>query len=95
MRVQIGCVLATGLWSTPRNTAAAQVSTHTHACCTSLLQVLTTGFWPTYKSIELALPQEMVAGVELFKEFYEVENKHRCARQRVPRAEHVPEKVCS
>jgi hypothetical protein len=40
-------------------------------------QVLTTGFWPTYKSIELALPREMVEGVELFKEFYEAENKHR------------------
>ncbi len=36
------------------------------------LQVLTTGFWPTYKSTELALPQEMVEGVELFKQFYEV-----------------------
>ena len=39
--------------------------------------VLTTGFWPTYKSTELALPREMVEGVETFKEFYESETKHR------------------
>lgn len=39
--------------------------------------VLTTGFWPTYKALDLALPQEMVSGVEHFKEFYEVSNKHR------------------
>ena len=31
----------------------------------------------SYKAIELALPKEMVDGVELFKEFYEAENKHR------------------
>lgn len=39
--------------------------------------VLTTGFWPTYKSTDLALPKEMVEGVEAFKEFYEAETKHR------------------
>lgn len=39
--------------------------------------VLTTGFWPIYKSLELALPKELVDGVKLFKEFYEAENKHR------------------
>lgn len=33
--------------------------------------VLTTGFWPTYKSAELALPKELAQGVEVFKEFYE------------------------
>jgi len=27
--------------------------------------VLTTGFWPTYKFVELALPVEMVQGVEV------------------------------
>jgi cullin 1 len=27
--------------------------------------VLTTGFWPTYKFVELALPAEMVQGVEV------------------------------
>jgi len=39
--------------------------------------VLTTGFWPTYKFVELALPQQMVVGVEVFKEFYETRTKHR------------------
>eukprot|EP00873_Tetraselmis_striata_P023587 jgi/Tetstr1/443851/TSEL_031805.t1 len=39
--------------------------------------VLTTGFWPTYKAMELALPEEMVCGVEQFKEFYEATTKHR------------------
>ena len=39
--------------------------------------VLTTGFWPTYKAVDLALPEEMVAGVEQFKEFYESSTKHR------------------
>lgn len=39
--------------------------------------VLTTGFWPTYKATDLALPQEMVHGVELFKDFYEDKSKHR------------------
>ncbi|KAK9809634.1 hypothetical protein WJX73_009175 [Symbiochloris irregularis] len=39
--------------------------------------VLTTGFWPTYKAVDLALPQEMVTCVEHFKEWYEVSNKHR------------------
>jgi len=39
--------------------------------------VLTTGFWPTYKFVELALPVEMVQGVEVFKKFYETKTKHR------------------
>jgi len=39
--------------------------------------VLTTGFWPTYKAVDLALPEEMVTGVEQFKEFYEATTKHR------------------
>ncbi|KAK9861186.1 hypothetical protein WJX84_011054 [Apatococcus fuscideae] len=39
--------------------------------------VLTTGFWPSYKATDLALPQEMVDGVEQFKEFYEASVKHR------------------
>lgn len=42
------------------------------------VSVLTTGFWPTYKSSDLALPREMVDGVEVFKEFYEADAKHRC-----------------
>lgn len=39
--------------------------------------VLTTGFWPTYKFVEMSLPSEMVAGVESFKEFYETRSQHR------------------
>ncbi|KAG2697365.1 hypothetical protein I3760_07G102200 [Carya illinoinensis] len=39
--------------------------------------VLTTGFWPSYKSCDLSLPQEMVRCVEAFKEFYETKTKHR------------------
>jgi cullin 1 len=39
--------------------------------------VLTTGFWPSYKFVELALPAEMVQGVEVFKKFYETKTKHR------------------
>ncbi|KAK3248376.1 Cullin-1 [Cymbomonas tetramitiformis] len=39
--------------------------------------VLTTGFWPHYKFIELALPEEMANSVEVFKEFYEFITKHR------------------
>lgn len=31
------------------------------------VQVLTTGFWPTYKATELALPEEMAEGVRMFK----------------------------
>ncbi|KAI3501662.1 hypothetical protein L1887_29605 [Cichorium endivia] len=39
--------------------------------------VLTTGFWPSYKSFDLNLPIEMVKCVEVFKEFYETKTKHR------------------
>ena len=39
--------------------------------------VLTTGFWPTYKFMELALPQEMVSCVTTFKDFYEARTMHR------------------
>ncbi|KDP42559.1 hypothetical protein JCGZ_24333 [Jatropha curcas] len=39
--------------------------------------VLTTGFWPSYKSSDLNLPAEMVKGVEIFKEFYDQKSKHR------------------
>lgn len=35
------------------------------------VSVLTTGFWPTYKSFGINLPLEMVRCVELFKVFYE------------------------
>ncbi|KAI8522729.1 hypothetical protein RHMOL_Rhmol13G0019500 [Rhododendron molle] len=39
--------------------------------------VLTTGFWPSYKSSDLSLPAEMVKCVEVFKEFYQTRTKHR------------------
>ncbi|XP_039005744.1 cullin-1-like isoform X1 [Hibiscus syriacus] len=39
--------------------------------------VLTTGFWPSYKSFDLNLPAEMVKCVEVFKGFYETKTKHR------------------
>ncbi|KAG6396316.1 hypothetical protein SASPL_142464 [Salvia splendens] len=39
--------------------------------------VLTTGFWPSYKSFDLNLPAEMVKCVELFREFYQTKTKHR------------------
>lgn len=31
------------------------------------VQVLTTGFWPTYKATDLVLPEEMAEGVRVFK----------------------------
>ncbi|XP_059437397.1 cullin-1-like [Corylus avellana] len=39
--------------------------------------VLTTGFWPSYKSFDISLPPEMVKCVEVFKGFYETKTKHR------------------
>ncbi|KAG2721496.1 hypothetical protein I3843_02G071300 [Carya illinoinensis] len=39
--------------------------------------VLTTGFWPSYKSFDLNLPPEMVKCVEVFREFYQTKTKHR------------------
>ncbi|XP_008238426.1 PREDICTED: cullin-1-like isoform X1 [Prunus mume] len=39
--------------------------------------VLTTGFWPSYKSCDLSLPAEMVKCVEVFKGFYETKTKCR------------------
>ncbi|XP_028078412.1 uncharacterized protein LOC114280257 [Camellia sinensis] len=39
--------------------------------------VLTTGFWPSYKSFDLNLPAKMVKCVEVFREFYQTKTKHR------------------
>ncbi|KAF5941485.1 hypothetical protein HYC85_019127 [Camellia sinensis] len=39
--------------------------------------VLTTGFWPSYKSFDLNLPAEMVKCVEVFREFYQTKTKYR------------------
>ncbi|KAJ6703705.1 CULLIN [Salix viminalis] len=41
------------------------------------VNVLTTGYWPTYKSSDINLPEEMARGVEVFKEFYDMKSKHR------------------
>ncbi|KAF7825376.1 Cullin-1 [Senna tora] len=41
------------------------------------VSVLTTGFWPSYKSFGLNLPSEMVKCVEIFKGFYETKTSHR------------------
>ena len=38
------------------------------------VQVLTTGFWPTYKSPEISLPSEMSDCMKLFKDWHH--NKH-------------------
>ncbi|KAE8681172.1 Cullin-1 [Hibiscus syriacus] len=39
--------------------------------------VLTTGFWPSYKSFDLNLPAEMIKCVEVFRDFYQIKTKHR------------------
>jgi len=39
--------------------------------------VLTTGFWPTYKVDEVALPNELVKCVDKFTQFYESRTSHR------------------
>ncbi|KAM1034362.1 hypothetical protein ACFX2A_038642 [Malus domestica] len=41
------------------------------------ITVLTTGFWPSYKTCDLSLPAEMVKCVEVFKGFYERKTKCR------------------
>ncbi|GAB2249882.1 hypothetical protein Droror1_Dr00013241 [Drosera rotundifolia] len=50
---------------------------HTSAGLDLTVNVLTTGFWPTYKSSDLRLPEEMVKCVEVFKEYYQTKTKHR------------------
>eukprot|EP00253_Pinus_taeda_P026395 PITA_26395 len=50
---------------------------HAHPGIDLTVTVLTTGFWPSYKSFDLNLPAEMVKCVEVFKEFYQTQTKHR------------------
>ncbi|GAB2265216.1 hypothetical protein Dimus_000284 [Dionaea muscipula] len=50
---------------------------HTNPGIDLTVTVLTTGFWPSYKSFDLNLPAEMVKCVEVFKEFYQTKTKHR------------------
>ncbi|KAI3944785.1 hypothetical protein MKW92_046848 [Papaver armeniacum] len=39
--------------------------------------VLTTGYWPTYKTLDLNLPTVMLQCVQAFKEFYQTKTTHR------------------
>lgn len=39
--------------------------------------VLTTGFWPTYKNIDLTVPDQLSKCVEMFQKYYDNKNKHR------------------
>ncbi|KAL6205497.1 hypothetical protein ACLB2K_022756 [Fragaria x ananassa] len=39
--------------------------------------VLTTGNWPTYKTSDIHLPEEMVKCVEVFKQYYDTQHKQR------------------
>lgn len=52
-------------------------NSHAHPGIDLTVTVLTTGFWPSYKSFDLNLPAEMVRCVEVFKEFYQTKTKHR------------------
>lgn len=42
------------------------------------VDVLTTGFWPTYKKMDLSYPAQMTACMNEFQKFYERETSHRC-----------------
>ncbi|CAA7015680.1 unnamed protein product [Microthlaspi erraticum] len=39
--------------------------------------VLTTGFWPSYKTSDLNLPSEMIECIQVFKAYYELRTSHR------------------
>lgn len=41
------------------------------------LSVLTSVFWPNYKTSDLVLPREMAKCFEEFKRFYETKTKHQ------------------
>ena len=41
------------------------------------VQVLTTGFWPTYKSPEVSLTEEMTTCMQVFREWHEQEHQKR------------------
>jgi cullin 1 len=41
------------------------------------VQVLTTGYWPTYKTMEVNLPPSMVKCTQLFKDYYDKKTSHR------------------
>jgi len=41
------------------------------------VQVLTTGYWPTYKAVDVSLPPHMAKCTQVFKEFYDTKTQHR------------------
>jgi len=41
------------------------------------VQVLTTGYWPTYKALEVNLPPAMVKCTAVFKDYYDHKTSHR------------------
>ncbi|KAK9086507.1 hypothetical protein Syun_028901 [Stephania yunnanensis] len=50
---------------------------HAHPGMDLSVTVLTTGFWPSYKSFDLYLPAELVKCVEVFKDFYHTKAQRR------------------
>lgn len=44
------------------------------------VQVLTTGYWPTYKMFDLILPPSMVKCIQVFQQYYESKTSHRCLK---------------
>lgn len=50
---------------------------HAHPGIDLTVNVLTTGFWPSYKSSDLSLPEEMVKCVGSYKQYYESNNKKK------------------
>eukprot|EP00300_Choanocystis_sp_HF-7_P004185 c13202_g1_i1.p1 GENE.c13202_g1_i1~~c13202_g1_i1.p1 ORF type:complete len:768 (+),score=175.66 c13202_g1_i1:61-2304(+) len=44
------------------------------------VQVLTTGHWPSYPILEIKIPDQLLACMEIFKAFYESATKHRRLR---------------
>ena len=44
------------------------------------VEVLTTGHWPTYKQVELALPENMTTCIEVYSKFYNGMTSHRCLK---------------
>ena len=41
------------------------------------VQVLTTGYWPTYGALDVALPPVMHLCTQIFKEYYDTKTSHR------------------
>jgi len=69
--------LTLGRENQPKFQKYLEDNAHAHPGIELAVTVLTTGFWPSYKSFDLNLPVEMVKCVEVFKEFYQTQTKHR------------------